>query len=147
MRTMRQVSTSIGGAAGHPGGSNSKGKTRIPPVALEALPEDLREVLEQRKRYGAPLYRYLLYARNPSYFRAAQMMWATIQEATQRVPGTAQGAALPPGCFLERLPVLNGLQRCRVQQTWLPTKKIDALDEYANSPLFHRSGEGSARIR
>jgi len=34
-----------------------EGKTRIPPVDIEALPGDLREVLEeQRKRYGAPLY-------------------------------------------------------------------------------------------
>ena len=64
-------------------------ETRIPPVDVETLPDDLREVLEeQRKRYGAPLYPYLFYARNPSYSRAAQMMWATIQEATQRVPGT-----------------------------------------------------------
>jgi len=52
-----------------------EGKTRIPPVDIEALPGDLREVLEeQRKRYGAPLYPYLFYARNPAYFRAAQAM-------------------------------------------------------------------------
>jgi alkylhydroperoxidase family enzyme len=66
-----------------------EGKTRIRPVDIDALPVDLREVLEeQRKRYGAPLYPYLFYARNPAYFRAAQTMWATIQEATERVPGT-----------------------------------------------------------
>ena len=41
-----------------------KGKTRIPPVDIETLPDDLREVLEeQRKAYGAPLYPYLYYAR------------------------------------------------------------------------------------
>jgi hypothetical protein len=34
-----------------------EGKTRIPPVDIETLPEDVREVLEeQRKRWGAPLY-------------------------------------------------------------------------------------------
>ena len=66
-----------------------EGKTRIPPVDIDALPDDLREVLdEQRKRYGAPLYPYLFYARNAAYFRAARTMWATIQEATERVPGT-----------------------------------------------------------
>ena len=65
------------------------GKTRISPVDIEALPGDLREVLEeQRKRYGAPLSPYLFYARNPMYFRAAQRMWTALQQETKRVPGT-----------------------------------------------------------
>ena len=35
--------------------------TRIPPVDVETLPDDLREVLEeQRKAHGAPLYPYLI---------------------------------------------------------------------------------------
>jgi alkylhydroperoxidase family enzyme len=63
--------------------------TRIPPVDVETLPEDLRATLEeQRKRLGAPMYPYLFYARNPAYFRAAQAMWATLQQETKRVPGT-----------------------------------------------------------
>jgi len=63
--------------------------TRIPPVDIETLPEDLRATLEeQRKRLGAPMYPYLFYARNPAYFRAAQAMWATLQQETKRVPGT-----------------------------------------------------------
>ena len=66
-----------------------EGKTRIPPVDIETLPGDLREVLEaQRKRYGAPLYPYLFYSRNPEYFGAAQAMWTALQQATTRVPGT-----------------------------------------------------------
>ena len=65
----------------------SEGKTRIPPVDSETLPEDLREVLEeQKKRYGAPLHPYLFYARNPAFFRAAQAMWAALQQETKRVP-------------------------------------------------------------
>ena len=53
-----------------------EGKTRIPPVDVETLPDDLREVLEeQRKLRGAPLYPYLFYARNPAYFRAAKAMF------------------------------------------------------------------------
>jgi len=65
-----------------------EGKTRIPPVDIESLPEEMRAVLEeQRKLYGAPLYPYLFYARNPAYFRAARTMWAAIQQATKRVPG------------------------------------------------------------
>jgi alkylhydroperoxidase family enzyme len=66
-----------------------EGKTRIPPVDIETLPDDLREVLEeQRKLHGAPLYPYLFYARNPAYFRAAQAMWTALQQDTKRVPGT-----------------------------------------------------------
>ena len=62
--------------------------TRIPPVDIETLPDDLREVLEeQRKRFGEPMYPYLFYARNPAYFRAAHAMWTTLQQETKRVPG------------------------------------------------------------
>lgn len=66
-----------------------EGKTRIPSVEVETLPDDLRAALdEQRKLYGAPLYPYLFYARNPSYFRAAKAMWAALQQETKRVPVT-----------------------------------------------------------
>ena len=64
-----------------------EGKTRIAPVDIETLPEDLCKTLEeQRKLYGAPLHPYLFYARNPAYFRAAKEMWATLQQETTRVP-------------------------------------------------------------
>jgi alkylhydroperoxidase family enzyme len=66
-----------------------EGNTRIPPVNVETLPDDLRETLEeQRKLSGAPLYPYLFYARNPAYFRAAKAMFAALQQETRRVPGT-----------------------------------------------------------
>jgi alkylhydroperoxidase family enzyme len=66
-----------------------EGKTRISPVDVETLPDDLREALEeQHKLRGAPLYPYLFYARNPAFFRAAQGMWAALQQETKRVPGT-----------------------------------------------------------
>ena len=66
-----------------------KGKTRVPPVDIDALPDDLRKTLEeQRKLYGAPLFPYLFYARNPAYFRAAQRMFATMQQEMKRVPAT-----------------------------------------------------------
>jgi alkylhydroperoxidase family enzyme len=64
-----------------------EGETRIRPVDVETLPDDLRETLmEQRKVHGAPLYPYLFYARNPAYFRAAKEMWAALQQETKRVP-------------------------------------------------------------
>ncbi|MEP6870924.1 MAG: hypothetical protein ABI939_03640 [Anaerolineaceae bacterium] len=67
-------------------------ETRIPPVDVETLPDDLIEALEkQAKIHGAPLYPYLFYARNPAYFRAAQGMWTALQQDTKRVPGTLRG--------------------------------------------------------
>jgi alkylhydroperoxidase family enzyme len=69
-----------------------QGKTRIPPVDIETLPDDLRGVLEEQgKRYGAPLYPYLFYARNAAFFRAAQGMWTALQQETRRVPGALRG--------------------------------------------------------
>jgi alkylhydroperoxidase family enzyme len=66
-----------------------EGITRISPVATETLAKDLREALEEQgSRFGAPLYPYLFYARNPAFFRAAQSMWAALQQETKRVPGT-----------------------------------------------------------
>jgi hypothetical protein len=62
-----------------------EGKTRIPPVDVETLADDLRETLEeQRKLRGAPLYPYLFYARNPAYFRAAKAMWAAPSSKKRR---------------------------------------------------------------
>ena len=64
-----------------------EGKTRIAPVDVETLADDLRETLDdQRKLYGAPLHPYLFYARNAAYFRAAKTMWAALQQETTRVP-------------------------------------------------------------
>jgi alkylhydroperoxidase family enzyme len=66
--------------------------TRILPVNIETLPDDLREVLDEHRRlYGAPLYPYLFYARNPAYFRAAHAMWTTLREETPHVPGALRG--------------------------------------------------------
>ena len=62
--------------------------TRISPVDVETLPDDLRsELEEQRALHGEPLYPYLFYARNPAYFRAARAMWTALQQETTRVPG------------------------------------------------------------
>jgi hypothetical protein len=67
-------------------------KTRIPPVDIEKLPEDLQTVLEeQRALRGEPLFPYLFYARNPAYFRAAREMWTALQQETKRVPGAMRG--------------------------------------------------------
>jgi len=64
-----------------------EGKTRIPPVDVDTLPDDLRATLEEQgKLYRAPLYPYLFYARNPAYFRATKAMWAALQQETKRVP-------------------------------------------------------------
>ena len=66
--------------------------TRIPPVQVETLPDDLRATLEEQRRIrGAPLHPYLFYARNAAYVRAAQAMWAALQQETTRVPAALRG--------------------------------------------------------
>src|ERR1700687_3395304 len=102
-----------------------EGKTRIPPVDVETLPDDLRATLEeQEKLRGAPLYPYLFYARNPVYFRAAQAMWTALQQHTTRVPGALRG-----------------------QQA----RRLDGEDRGAprlrDELTLQRRGEGGARIR
>src|SRR5882757_623579 len=112
-----------------------EGKTRIPPLDVETRPADLRETLEeQRKLWGAPLYPYLFYARNPAYFRAAQTMWA-LQENTTRVG--------PLRALLNRrVAWWNGCAYCqdahaaKARRLGISTEKIEALDDYARSPLF-----------
>jgi len=65
-----------------------KGVTRISPVDVESLPDDLRQTLEEQRRLrGAPLHPYLFYARHPAFFRAAQRMWAALSQEAKRVPG------------------------------------------------------------
>ena len=69
-----------------------EGNTRIPPVDVATLPDDLRTALEeQRARFGAPLHPYLFYARNAACFRAAQAMWTALRQETKRVPGALRG--------------------------------------------------------
>lgn len=114
-----------------------EGKTRIPPVDVETCPDDLRETLEQqRKLWGVPLYPYLFYARHPAYFRAAEKMWAALQEDATRVPATLRALVN------RRVAWWNGCEYCqdahaaKGSRLGVSTEKIEALDDYANSPLF-----------
>ncbi|MGY8683312.1 carboxymuconolactone decarboxylase family protein [Bradyrhizobium sp. UFLA05-153] len=113
------------------------GKTRIPPVDVETCPDDLRETLEeQRKLWGAPLYPYLFYARHPPYLRAAKKMWAALQEEAARVPDTLRALVN------RRVAWSNGCEYCqdahaaKASRLGVSTDKIDALNDYARSPLF-----------
>lgn len=112
-------------------------KTRIAPVEIETCPDDLRETLEeQRKLWGAPLHPYLFYARHPAYFRAASAMWAALQEDAERVPGPLRALVN------RRVAWWNGCEYCqdahaaKGSKLGLSTAKIEALDDYATSPLF-----------
>src|SRR2546423_937367 len=50
---------------------------RIPDAGIEALEPRIRAVLEaQRKKWGAPLFNHLIYARRPSIFHGARAMWS-----------------------------------------------------------------------
>ena len=82
-----------------------EGKTRIPPVDVDTLP-DVRETLEdQRQTRGAPLYPYLFYARNPAYFRAAKAM-AALDGRDHALPDDVQ--ALAPAVLAHRLALAPG---------------------------------------
>ena len=118
-------------------GATLKGKTRIPPVEIETCAEDLRQTLkEQRKLWGAPLYPYLFYARHPAYFRAAQSMWTALQEGAKRVPGALRALVNL------RVAWWNGCEYCqdahaaKGKRLGLSTEKIEALNDYAKSPVF-----------
>jgi len=114
-----------------------EGKIRIPPVDAETCPDDLRETLEeQRKLWGEPLYPYLFYARSPAYFRAAKAMWTALQEDAKHVPGTLSALVN------RRVAWWNGCDYCqdahaaKGSRLGISTEKIEALNDYAESPLF-----------
>ena len=51
--------------------------SRIPGADLETLEPNIRAVIEgQRKQWGEPLGPHLIYARRPTIYRAARMMWS-----------------------------------------------------------------------
>jgi AhpD family alkylhydroperoxidase len=114
-----------------------EGKTRIPPVDVETRPDDLRETLEQqRKLWGAPLYPYLFYARNPAYFRAASKMWTALQEDARRVPGTLSALLNRRVAWWNRCEYCQDVHAAKASRFGISTEKIEALNDYANSPLF-----------
>ena len=112
-------------------------KTRIPPVDVATLPDDLRETLEeQHKLFGAPLYPYLFYARHPAYFRAAKAMWSALQEDATRVPVGLRAL------INRRVAWWNGDYYCqdahaaKGSRLGVSKEKIEALNDYAKSPLY-----------
>ena len=57
----------------------------------------------QTKKWGAPLFNHLLYARRPSIFRGAQAMWTGI-EASGLIDGTLKAL------INRRVAALNGCE-------------------------------------
>jgi alkylhydroperoxidase family enzyme len=52
---------------------------RVPDADIGQLDRSIRAVLEaQAKKWGAPLLNHLVYARRPSIFKGARMMWSGI---------------------------------------------------------------------
>jgi alkylhydroperoxidase family enzyme len=112
--------------------------TRIPPVDVETLPDDLRETLEeQRKLRGAPLHPYLFYARNPAYFRAAKAMWAALQQETKRVPVTLRALLNRRVAWWNGCEFWQDANAAVGSRNGISTEKLEALlSDYAKSPLF-----------
>jgi hypothetical protein len=52
---------------------------RVPDAEVDQLDRSIRAVLDaQAKKWGAPLLNHLIYARRPSIFKGARMMWSGI---------------------------------------------------------------------
>jgi alkylhydroperoxidase family enzyme len=50
---------------------------RVPDADIDQLDRSIRALLEaQAKKWGAPLLNHLVYARRPSIFKGARMMWS-----------------------------------------------------------------------
>ena len=50
---------------------------RVPDADVDQLDRSIRAVLDaQAKKWGAPLRNHLIYARRPSIFNGARMMWS-----------------------------------------------------------------------
>jgi hypothetical protein len=50
---------------------------RVPPADVDRLDRSIRAVLDaQATTWGAPLLNHLIYARRPSIFKGARMMWS-----------------------------------------------------------------------
>lgn len=112
-------------------------RTRIRPVEIETCPADLRETLaEQRKQWGKPLYPYLFYARHPPYFRAAERMWAALQENAKRVPATLRALINRRVAWWNRCSYCQDAHAAKASKLGVPPDKIDGLGDYATCPFF-----------
>ena len=50
---------------------------RVPDADIDQLDRSIRTVLDaQAKKWGAPLLNHMIYARRPSIFKGARMMWS-----------------------------------------------------------------------
>jgi AhpD family alkylhydroperoxidase len=114
-----------------------EGKTRIPPVGIETRPDHLRETLEEQRRLrGAPLYPYLFYARHPAFFRAAKAMWVALQDDAKRVPSTLRALVNRRVAWWNRCEYCQDAHAAKGRKLGISTEKIEALSDYAKSPLF-----------
>jgi len=53
---------------------------RVPDADADQLDRSIRAVLDaQAKTWGAPLLNHLIYARRPSIFKGARMMWSGLE--------------------------------------------------------------------
>ena len=53
---------------------------RVSDANLDGLDRSITAVLDsQRRKWGAPLFNHLIYARRPSIFRGVRAMWSGIE--------------------------------------------------------------------
>jgi len=76
---------------------------RVPDADAEQLDRSIRAVLDaQAKKWGAPLLNHLIYARRPSIFKGARMMWSGLDASAlidaRLVPLINRRVAFLNGC-------------------------------------------------
>jgi alkylhydroperoxidase family enzyme len=76
---------------------------RVPDVDVDNLDRSIRAVLDaQAKKWGAPLLNHLIYARRPSIFKGARMMWSGLDASglidARLVPLINRRVAFLNGC-------------------------------------------------
>jgi AhpD family alkylhydroperoxidase len=111
--------------------------TRIPAVEIDSCPSDLRQTLEeQRAIWGHALYPYLFYARHAPYFRAAKAMWSALQEEATRVPAMLRALVNRRVAWWNHCDYCQDAHAAKASKLGVSNGKIDALHDYAGSPLF-----------
>jgi len=120
-------------------------RTRIPPVDIETLPDDLREVLEeQRKLRGRAAVSVPLLRAQPSLLPRCACDVDHPPTRDKARARYAPDAAQPSRRLVEQVRVLTGRQCCREQQARHLDGENRRAQRLREEPALQRRGEGSS---
>jgi alkylhydroperoxidase family enzyme len=109
---------------------------RVPDAEVSQLDRSIRAVLEaQAKRWGAPLLNHLIYARRPSIFKGARMMWSGL-DASGLIDDRLAVLINRRVAFLNGCQFWQDINAAVGSALGVPDEKLLALAEWESSPLF-----------